>query len=79
MILNYVFSNYTSHNAYFSFLPIKLLHEIVMLINDISVFRRFYTNFIASLWQQGKIQKVEKEHTVIYNIITVHKKEENKH
>jgi len=40
----------------------------------LSVFRRFYTNFIASLWQQGEIQKVEKEHIIIYNIKTEHKK-----
>jgi len=26
-----------------------------------------------------KIQKVEKEHIIIYNIKTAHKKEENKH
>ena len=36
-------------------------------------------NFIASLWQQGKIQKVEKEHIIIYNIKTVHIENENKH
>jgi len=35
-----------------------------MLINDIERYRRYYTNFTASLWQ-GKI---------IYNIKTVHKK-----
>jgi len=34
----------------------------------LSIFGRFYTNFIASLWQQGKVQKVQKEHIIIYNI-----------
>jgi len=45
-----------------------------MLINAIERFQTFYINFIASLWQQGKIKKVDKEHIIIYNIKTVHKK-----
>jgi len=52
-----LYSNYTLQNAYFSFFAIKLLHEIVMLINDIE---RFQTSYKLYCVVVGKIQKVKK-------------------
>jgi len=42
-----------------------------MLINDIERFQTFLLNFIAPLWQQDKIQRVDKKNIIIYSIKTV--------
>jgi len=72
-------SNYISHNV-FLFSAIKLLHEIMMLINDIERFQTFlYKLFCVVVAARQNTKGGKKEHIIIYNIKTVHKEEKNKH
>jgi len=64
----------------FLFFAIKLLHEIVMLINEIKRFQTFlYKLYCVVVAPRQNTKGGKKEHIIIYNIKTVHKKEENKH